>query len=305
MTSPAFDPSSVYGTLPENTIRILTLQPGRFKDKLHIRLKLLKFDTRDATFAPRYEAISYAWGEPPSTRYISCDGTSIPIRQNLFDALRHIRYSDKPRKLWIDALCINQHDNAEKATQIPLMKYIYASALKVIMWLGIEDSSTVRGLELVRHAALCARIEDLKHVVPNLKEEPWSDEQNIARGFPSRFGADGDGLRPVCSLLSNSYFSRVWIIQETVYATSAVLTLGRYHLDFQDFLNGIRFFLAKHYSFSVRSYNILVQFMIFTSLARVITEDLNSKYFNLVLHWLSRGNSVLQTLGTRCLPCWA
>ncbi len=31
MTSPAFDPSSVYGTLPENTIRILMLQPGRFK----------------------------------------------------------------------------------------------------------------------------------------------------------------------------------------------------------------------------------------------------------------------------------
>ncbi len=161
------------------------------------------------------------------------------------------------------------------------MKYIYASALKVIMWLGIEDSSTVRGLELVRHAALCARIEDLKHVVPNLKEEPWSDEQNIVRGFPSRFGADGDGLRPVCSLLSNSYFSRIWIIQETVYATSAVLTLGRYHLDFQDFLNGIRFFLAKHYSLSVRSHNILVQFMIFTSLARVITEDLKFKVLQL------------------------
>lgn len=38
--------------------------------------------------------------------------------------------------LWIDAICINQHDLAEKARQIPLMTRIYSTAARVLVWLG-------------------------------------------------------------------------------------------------------------------------------------------------------------------------
>jgi hypothetical protein len=41
---------------------------------------------------------------------------------------------DKP--IWIDAICINQRDIAEKEHQIPLMDQIYSEAFKVYFWLS-------------------------------------------------------------------------------------------------------------------------------------------------------------------------
>jgi len=38
--------------------------------------------------------------------------------------------------LWIDAICINQNDNAEKSVQVQRMDLIYSNATQVIAWLG-------------------------------------------------------------------------------------------------------------------------------------------------------------------------
>jgi hypothetical protein len=82
----------------------------------------------------------------------------IKITQNLFDALTRLRCV-KARNLWVDAICINQSDVEEKSRQIPLMKHIYELATQVVIWLGLEDDSTGRGLELIQQAANCLRRE--------------------------------------------------------------------------------------------------------------------------------------------------
>lgn len=44
--------------------------------------------------------------------------------------------SDKDRLVWIDAICINQHDVDERNHQIALMRRIYTSAFRTIICIG-------------------------------------------------------------------------------------------------------------------------------------------------------------------------
>jgi hypothetical protein len=76
-------------------------------------------------FTPKYEALSYAWGSTTDAEIVYVDQEQTPphdltalhatleLGPNLATALRYLRYIDKSRKLWIDAICINQQDNPE------------------------------------------------------------------------------------------------------------------------------------------------------------------------------------------------
>lgn len=59
--------------------------------------------------APKYEAISYPWGDPANKADVLCDGKVITVTQNLKNALLRLRLKDKSRFLWADAICINQN----------------------------------------------------------------------------------------------------------------------------------------------------------------------------------------------------
>ncbi|KAH9206220.1 heterokaryon incompatibility, partial [Leptodontidium sp. 2 PMI_412] len=99
-----------------------------------------------------YEALSYTWGDATKCQTIECNGKNFGVSQNLFDALINIRLSDKRRTIWIDALCINQENDAEKSEQVRYMYAIYRAATRVIVWLGIEadDSDfTMRAMAFV------------------------------------------------------------------------------------------------------------------------------------------------------------
>jgi hypothetical protein len=58
------------------------------------------------------------------------------VTLNLESALRHLRDEDKPRRPWIDTICINQSDIEERSKQVSRMLDIYKYARKVLIWLG-------------------------------------------------------------------------------------------------------------------------------------------------------------------------
>ena len=84
----------------------------------------------------RYEAVSYCWGDEEDLRSITCNGHEFEVRRNLEAALRNMRYSDRPRLLWADAICINQLDDKEKVSQVQLMQTIFSNAQRTLIWLG-------------------------------------------------------------------------------------------------------------------------------------------------------------------------
>jgi hypothetical protein len=135
----SFEYQALYDT---NSIRIIELFPALDRDK-PIIINLSEFPLNSPT---EYEALSYTWDNQKPTRDITCNEKSLCVTENVFQALRHLR-SRRARKriLWIDAICINQKDQAEKTSQVSMMGDIYARAHRVNVWLS-------RSTEMMRAA---------------------------------------------------------------------------------------------------------------------------------------------------------
>lgn len=67
---------------------------------------------------------------------IEVDGQRLWTTENLYIALQYLRSRDQDRILWIDAICINQSDLAEKNQQVLEMGKIFSHAARVMFWLG-------------------------------------------------------------------------------------------------------------------------------------------------------------------------
>jgi hypothetical protein len=88
-----------YDTLPSApSFRVVELLPGNNGDII------CKLHTVFWEADPEYEAISYAWGDSNSKEQVLCDGKSVEVTKNLYTALTHLRYEDRSRFLWADAL---------------------------------------------------------------------------------------------------------------------------------------------------------------------------------------------------------
>ncbi|CZR65469.1 uncharacterized protein PAC_15369 [Phialocephala subalpina] len=116
-----------------NTIR-LKLHPGHQNAVIECELEVFDLEAR-----PRFEALSYVWGNTNPPGIITCNGQQHPVTPNLALALKRLRLPDTTRIVWIDAICVNQEDLEERSQQVQLMRVIYSQAWRVVVWLG-EDS---------------------------------------------------------------------------------------------------------------------------------------------------------------------
>ena len=87
---------------------------------------------------PQYHAISYVWGDSKKVRPIYLNGILWQVTENLESALRRVRALRRYTCLWIDAICINQSCSAERGYQVSIMGSIYAGAIEVLVWFGLD-----------------------------------------------------------------------------------------------------------------------------------------------------------------------
>jgi hypothetical protein len=71
----------------------------------------------DIEHAPPFEALSYVWGNDKSDIPLMCDNANLINTMNLDRALRHLRWPDRPYRLWVDAVRINQESPEEQCSQ--------------------------------------------------------------------------------------------------------------------------------------------------------------------------------------------
>lgn len=126
--------------------------------RLFTLLPALKFDAPiqgfldeiDLDSHPFYEGVSYLCGDlvpghdvyifstrSDQTKEVAC----IPVYPNCLAALRVLRYRLKPRRLWVDAISIDQVPSAEKSIQVKLMTEIYENAGQVVIALKPDTKS--------------------------------------------------------------------------------------------------------------------------------------------------------------------
>jgi len=100
------DQSSVHSPLDSSRhqLRLLTLHHGQGDEPIHCTLKSYFISEQKP-----YEALSYVWGDANLTTpiYIGPQHKKFDVTNNLACALSHLRYQDKDRVLWIDALYID------------------------------------------------------------------------------------------------------------------------------------------------------------------------------------------------------
>jgi hypothetical protein len=91
----------------------------------------------ERTAAPTYVALSYEWGPAKADLTVNVDGREFRVRQNLFNILtEYARRISEKSYLFVDAICIDQSNLAERNAQVSVMGDIFASAIEVSAWLS-------------------------------------------------------------------------------------------------------------------------------------------------------------------------
>jgi hypothetical protein len=146
-SGPQISPTHVYQQLPlaKGTIRVIDLDCTTDADaRLTGTLRIVRLKD-----CPSFTALSYVWGTG-GTASICCNGASFAITPNCQEALLSLRSIYGAICIWVDAICINQGDNAEKDMQIPIMGEIYTWANVVYVWLGPEDDKRTRAINSLK-----------------------------------------------------------------------------------------------------------------------------------------------------------
>ncbi|RSM03815.1 hypothetical protein CEP52_007193 [Fusarium oligoseptatum] len=142
----------------------------------------LGIDTQPRFSWGEYETLSYAWGSPSDSSHdILVNDQRYRVRQNLYHALcqfgTSFRYASRVR-LWVDAICINQNDGLERATQVKRMKQIYSTAMRTIVWMGKDLGPTYSAL--IDTAAYVDQLSGIltrtAELTPDMLSEYWSTD---------------------------------------------------------------------------------------------------------------------------------
>ncbi|OMP88004.1 Heterokaryon incompatibility protein 6, OR allele [Diplodia seriata] len=198
--------SNTYSQLKPGEIRLLVLHPGAFKDDICISLCTHHLEG-SGTKEP-YEAVSYVWGSSEFTKSIESNGHKLLVTESVETLLHQLRFLDVPRRLWIDGICINQMDLAERSNQVLMMKTIFSAPSRVLIWVGEED----------------------EHTAPAIRQFlEWGAKRPMRHPGGWRYSIAED-LGAVQRFTSRQWFHRVWTFQEVCLSPDADIICGRFRL---------------------------------------------------------------------------
>ncbi|KAK4506663.1 hypothetical protein PRZ48_000395 [Zasmidium cellare] len=158
---------------------------------------------------PSYEALSYCWGSPENGEDITLnDDKVLHVTPNLASALRALRLQHKSRVVWIDAICINQTSDDEKNFQVLLMRRIYSTCSRSVIWLGPSDAASRKAFRFMQRSS-----KEYSNLIKSVLVRPWFRRVWIIQevAFPPEIdvqcGEDKiswESLAHACSLVSRS-----------------------------------------------------------------------------------------------------
>jgi hypothetical protein len=233
-------------------IRYVAVDPGAGSEPISCFLGYisLKKRRRKCQRIP-YEAVSYHWGDADDTVKISlrcakrksATARSPPnawrrheynVTRNLEALFRAFRLPDRHRVLWVDAICINQADAAEKTHQVGDMGSIYSAAANVLIWLGEADlfsDVVIQTHRVFKESASARQKRPSDYVYWYIMGETKLG-QLVVDAYHKLYRRPHEGskwlldfdqvvkivLRSLNRCFSRPWFRRIWVLQEIVLA---------------------------------------------------------------------------------------
>jgi hypothetical protein len=217
---------------------VLVLAPGRMGEPLRgelvINTAFINIPTRN--WGSPYVALSYCWAGGKANKVIYLQGKTLRLTQNLWDALQHIRSPNATRNLWVDQICIDQESTRERNEQVQQMDQVYTSADSVIAWLGNATTSSevvIGGLSKVDDQNAADNEiyfdDEMQEGQPIYESMLFHLRASVRNLYPD-LTRDQDWLevleRDFKTVVANSWFSRMWIIQEATLPRNLILQAG-------------------------------------------------------------------------------
>ncbi|KAI0428023.1 heterokaryon incompatibility protein-domain-containing protein [Xylaria sp. FL1042] len=235
------------------SIRVLDLLPSLNRQApICCNIRETQLGSADA----RYEALSYVWGARQGTQPITCNDRELLVTPNCIAALIQLRRPLKRRTLWIDAICIDQGDDAaatqERNRQVAMMGDLYRLARGVIVWLGPgNEELTPRIFRYLRVLSFFRYLDVMKvprfirrtgkFAQPYMVKMSWPDGPGVPR-------AKGPAFANLIELLGSEWFSRIWTMQEIITSGRCTVMCGASIIEWNQFFVGMRDAGASHHS---------------------------------------------------------
>lgn len=184
----------------EDELRILTINPSNhFESRISCELKILPRKQCED-----YTALSYCWDPQDEEKVdITIGRSGFGVGNNLAGALQYLRGKEKPCKLWVDAICIDQQNLYEKSVQVQKMENTYRDSTSVIVWLGAPSGNEkiLSAISIIDN--LGSQLQDKKLIdVPSANLDLRS---SICDLHPKDYAIS------ILSLLKHRWFTRLWV----------------------------------------------------------------------------------------------
>ncbi|CAN9240591.1 unnamed protein product [Alternaria alternata] len=199
---------------------------------------------------PDYRALSYTWGAPDPVQKIAVNNQSFFVRQNLYDFLKAFRarlyrfqdcgnYENEVQWLWIDQICIDQSVVEERNHQVEMMSDIYRKASYVYVWLGKSDKWIELAMKTIK--ADFRHYYDANPATKRSGKRRKPSRDKVADQDNELISASGDEssrnelFEPALQrFFENSYWLRLWIVQEVMLARYIRVICGETLLSWEE-----------------------------------------------------------------------
>lgn len=181
-------------------IRLLKIAAGSGLEEL--RCTLL---AKSMTLRPRYETVSYCWGNARLRGRVTVNDHILDVPLSSEEVLRAVRLPDRSRTIWIDAICINQKDQKEKAIQVANMGEVYSRGQGNIVYLGTDENGQAPAQARIANALL-AKLSEAERLLSRSDRADW----RRWRSCPSAWRQSGllspEKLESLIPLFSQDWF---------------------------------------------------------------------------------------------------
>lgn len=200
---------------PDRSFRLIKLHPSKDNETATSDELVCDIEEHFRGDCPPYTALSYVWATPESKKEcIIANGSKVQISQTVENALRRLRFRQKPRWLWVDQLCINQVDETEKSHQVHQMHSIYSDADQVISWLGTGDEKSDLICRLMRDTGRALRQRDIEAL-----QKLYGKDRSVD------LVAAKEAFHGFCE---RRYWTRLWVIQEFAVGRRVAVAWGNW-----------------------------------------------------------------------------